>query len=372
MVNLTGGARILRQTQVRFQKKYSDLAKRTSDRITNILVQAAGADGIIEWENRHTPVAATRALILRMFTNENGQAFGDDGVSPMAEYPRILNEALANSQFRSIELQSKYIERFTPPDILQWLKQGDSRQDAQAQFQTSADNLLDRFRYIFVRSQSLDYDPAHTFVDPNGYVLSDRIWLTSQRVRNTIDRILLQSIQEGVGAVETARRLERSLQPSRLNIRTSGRRVIQTERELRIQRLYWGRRASYDAMRLARTEITAAIGRSQIATAKANPYTDKIRWTLSPNHPEPDICDDLQGEYIINNLPAYPAHPHCLCYLTPVQSRPRREVIDDIRNAYQRNQEGDPRFQPLVNPSSLQPFSLFLLGTLLRYLTIDI
>ena len=105
-------------------------------------------------------------------------------------------------------------------------------------------------------------------------------------------------------------------------------------------------------MRLARTEITAAIGRSQLAAGRANPFVDRMRWTLSPNHPRADTCDGFEGLHGIDDVPLYPAHAQCLCYLTPVNSRPTRAVVDDIIESRRRLLEGDRRFQPLLNTAS--------------------
>jgi hypothetical protein len=87
---------------------------------------------------------------------------------------------------------------------------------------------------------------------------------------------------------------------------------------------------------LARTEITAAAGRSTINASLINPYVAGIKWNLSLSHPCCDICDDLaaggedgDGVYPKNDVPSYPAHPHEICYLTMVETTAPASVNAD-------------------------------------------
>ena len=371
MADIRGGAGILRQNQIGFMRAYSAAIRPITDRVTAILVNAADADGLIPFAQRNPIRQAVSRAVIAFFATTDGRPYGADGIEPLGMYPQILNTALANSQFETIMLQSRYIERAMPAQALAYLQ--DSRQRGPgAEGLQVAEELLRHYRGIFFQTYDLRYDPAHRFVDPRGYILSDRIWRSGRRARQVIDEILVRSIADGVGAVETARRLTRSLRPSRANIRTSGERIIETAREQRIQRLYWGRRASFDAMRLARTEITAAIGRSQLAGGRANPFVDRMRWTLSPNHPRADTCDGFEGLHGIDDVPLYPAHAQCLCYLTPVNSRPTRAVVDDIIESRRRLLEGDRRFQPLLNTASGVGFARHLLGPLMQFVSAEL
>ena len=151
------------------------------------------------------------------------------------------------------------------------------------------------------------YDALHLFVHPHdGYRLSDRIWRADGVTRNRIDALLAYHIRQGTAAVDIAKELEQFLLPSRRGVRT--------------KRPY-GRWGSYDARRLARTEVTAAHGRAVMASVAANPMTDAIRWALSLSHPDGIDCNcednsiaDVDGlgpgVYRPENLPDYPDHPH--------------------------------------------------------------
>lgn len=170
------------------------------------------------------------------------------------------------------------------------------------------------------------YDALHLFVSPDGYRLSDRIWRTDQRTRNRIDELLAYEIRNGTAAVDIARRLEEFLLP--------GRELVRTRKP-------YGRDGSYDALRLARTEITAAAGRSTMAAAEANPFVRALAWRLSGSHPDGLDCECEgnatedryglgPGVYPLDKVPRYPAHPHCLCNLQQV-TVPVAAVVQDLR-----------------------------------------
>ena len=157
---LTGNARNLQRTQKRFQKDYEGIARSVTDRIRNALVAIADEDGIIQPQRRREAQRVVRERTFRLFVNENGEPFGPNGISPLAPYPEVLNAALATGQMRAIELQGKFMERNLPTDLLEWLRQGvDREDDVVATFESRSEYLLRTYRYIFVRSEMLGYDP---------------------------------------------------------------------------------------------------------------------------------------------------------------------------------------------------------------------
>ena len=88
---------------------------------------------------------------------------------------------------------------------------------------------------------------------------------------------------------------------------------------------------SYEALRLARTEMTSAYGEATLSAAKVSPSCSGVKYILSASHPKPDICDDITGTdkhglgigiYPIDEAPVYPFHPHCLCIVTTVNEKP--------------------------------------------------
>lgn len=90
------------------------------------------------------------------------------------------------------------------------------------------------------------------------------------------------------------------------------------------------RGVSYFHIRLARTEIAAL----QLTMAKLRydmePWVESADWTLSPGHPQSDICDSLakQSPYRIRDVPNLP-HPNCLCIITP-NVMPNRKYANKV------------------------------------------
>ena len=83
---------------------------------------------------------------------------------------------------------------------------------------------------------------------------------------------------------------------------------------------------SYNAMRLARTEINNAFHNSAIRSTRDMPWVTGYRWNLSGSHPHIDVCNDYaqgnhdgigRGVYKKANVPQKP-HPNCFCYITSV------------------------------------------------------
>lgn len=86
-------------------------------------------------------------------------------------------------------------------------------------------------------------------------------------------------------------------------------------------------KSRYIADRIARTEISRAWGDGFFAEHLEDPDVIAFRWDLSSRHPVYDICDmhakvDCyglgKGVYPKNKFPVRPAHPHCMCLVTPV------------------------------------------------------
>jgi hypothetical protein len=155
-------------------------------------------------------------------------------------------------------------------------------------------------------------DPTRSWVDPNGYTLSGRLWRARQADRDAIEALLLECLARGLDALTTAKALEDYLTP--LGAAT----LTRTPRS---------GKGNYAARRLVRTEVTRAFGAGTIEGIAANEFTEGVCWNLSGTHRDEDACTEHAagssagmgpGEYRLNEMPTYPAHPHCRCYLTPV------------------------------------------------------
>nr|BDD48421.1 hypothetical protein 2 [Bacillales bacterium] len=149
-----------------------------------------------------------------------------------------------------------------------------------------------------------------------GLYLSDRIWRTGQNLRQTMRDIIQESVVLGQNATKTARLLEQY-------VRTDSRTISENYPNM-MERIK-GRvpsDLSYEALRIARTETTAAFGEGTILGSRVSPSYEGVKWILSRSHPEYDICDELAGIYDPEEEPSYPAHPNCLCILVPIHTQP--------------------------------------------------
>ena len=168
------------------------------------------------------------------------------------------------------------------------------------------------------RKQAVAACYARTHKD--GLYLSDRIWNTSEETRKAMKAI----VQAGIGedAVKVARALEMYVK--------QGKTAACLQFPNMMERM--GSRVpenlDYNALRLARTELTAAYGAATVGAAQASPAISKLKWVLSSGHPREDICDtyaeggDGHGVYDAGRCPNYPAHPNCLCNLQPMPDNP--------------------------------------------------
>jgi hypothetical protein len=113
---------------------------------------------------------------------------------------------------------------------------------------------------------------------------------------------------------------------------------------------------SYEALRLARTETTAAFGEGTIAAARVTPSYKGMKWILSKAHPLEDICDTLAeadgwglgaGVYPPGEEPMYPAHPNCLCVLLPIHEQPE-EFVQRLKR-WRVNPDSEPDIEKWYN-----------------------
>lgn len=159
--------------------------------------------------------------------------------------------------------------------------------------------------------------------------LSDRIWEKSDKFRTTMRGLIQEAVATGQDAVKTARMLQQYVR--------QGAQTLAKDYPNMMKRMK-GRVPGdicYEALRLARTETTAAFGEGTIAAARVSPSYQGMKWILSKSHPLVDICDTLaehdeglgRGVYSSNNEPLYPAHPNCLCILVPVYESPEAFVV---------------------------------------------
>ncbi|MBX3081705.1 MAG: hypothetical protein KF716_08715 [Anaerolineae bacterium] len=363
-----GGARTLMLAQASARRAFTEMYRQLAGEIGGLaLAFALSPDAPIPAARSQQFVAAAGQVATRYFVGSDGRSpFGTDGVTPLANYPRILNEALYTATKLPVVAQAKWLKRHLPEDIFAWMA-GAKRKSLQES--RVAEDLNDeirkfyekyRFWYVFHPNPLAQHEHSHRWVDPNGYTLSDRIWRAGTATRTKLDAMLTDAIRNGASASDLAKMVEAYLVPGRLGKRTN--------------RPY-GRDASYDGMRLARTEISRAHNYASYAASAVNPYVRGIDFKLSISHPRMDICDDkatigmtgerLKDPYPVNAAVLAPIHPHCLCVNMPALIDDTAEITAQLREAIQESRRLN--LEPHMNAADADAFTRMLFGLYLNF-----
>lgn len=164
-----------------------------------------------------------------------------------------------------------------------------------------------------------------------GLTISDRVWNISDTARNEIETIIQNGILEGKNPDQIAKSVQPYLrEPHKLFRRVRNKETGELELSQAAKKYKPGRgvyRSSYkNAMRLVRTEVTAAYRRAEWETYQNNPLITGFRIELSNNHttlvkgvpvPFHDICDEMVGVYP-KTFKWTGWHPQCRCRMIPV------------------------------------------------------
>lgn len=334
-----------------------------------VLVRSNAINGRIPDSAKDAVLEAAGAIILNMFVAPGTRrAFAADGVTALAPFPRILNKWYVFTVTKIGRAHHDWMQDHMPADVFRWLEGrnlSSSRliQEEENPFLRGENETPEAYRArlddlrIFRVNPLAEYEPMHTWVDPNGYRLSDRIWNTADATRRQIDQMVREAINTGMSAERLARQLEQFLVPGRAQLRT---------------RRPYGRDASADAMRLARTELSRAHAQAAYISAYMNPYVGGIDWALSPSHPKSDVCDSyatigmgggrLRPAYAMSAARLPPAHPHCLCRVQTAMLDTPQTVTTRLRAAME-DARGDA-IRAGVTPIQLSAFLEQILGPL--------
>lgn len=192
----------------------------------------------------------------------------------------------------------------------------------------------------FSRKRAIQTSFARSHED--GLKLSERIWNIGQHNKKIMSDIVRAGAGENV--VTVARSLESYVKKGKTSIAANYPNMIK-RMESRIPA-----NLDYKALRLARTELTAAYGEGVIASAKATPVVKYVKWVISSSHPRKDICDtnanggpNGNGIYEAMSCPIYPAHPNCICTLQPAPEN--TTVVVDKLKAWLKNPQSQPEIE---------------------------
>lgn len=324
--------RILGITQRQAQHDIRAMFQRMSDELRGVLLRNADLEGNIPFDKLRQIRTVIAPLVSRHFVGTDGRNAFDEQNRALSPYASILNRHLAKVQGQVILAHTRWLNKRVPQPLLSWMQKAQAPQ-IQEQF---SPNPLAQFEH------------THQWLDSRGYELSDRIWGVSTETRRKIDLLLAEHIRNGDSAVNIAKKLEQFLLPHRAKLRT---------------RRPYGTDGSFDAMRLARSEITAAHGRAAKLASGMNPFVNSMDWNLSPQHPKTDICDDIAAKspYPVNDcpVPMVNSHAHCMCYLTSNVTSNPASVINDMNDAMMNDEVA------LLNPSNPSSLLHYILGNVL-------
>ena len=161
----------------------------------------------------------------------------------------------------------------------------------------------------------------------DGLVLSQRIWNLENGGLARIRATLSTAMQERTNAQALANLVEAELgagrdiprwTEDRLYRMTPSERAASSEGLLRGPEGR-GQGISYNALRLARTEIQYANHAVASEIAAHNPAVTGRKVRLSPGHPQIDICDEYASGGPYDKMQQIlPLHPQCMCYYEDV------------------------------------------------------
>lgn len=165
-----------------------------------------------------------------------------------------------------------------------------------------------------------------------GFSISERVWKLTEDAKKELQIIIQNGIKEGKTPDEIARSAQQYLkEPAKLFRRVRDKATGNLELSKAAKEYHPGQgvyRSSYkNALRLARTEITAAYRRAEWESYQSNPLIIGYEIRLSNNHTTTlpngktvkltDICDRMAGRYPKTFLWTG-WHPQCRCVMIPI------------------------------------------------------
>lgn len=204
-----------------------------------------------------------------------------------------------------------------------------------------------------------NFDDARTWVDPNGYRLSDRVWNGREANRAQINQILREGVANRQDSLTTAKQLEQFLNPDFAVTRDASGKIVKAESKGLMKSVRGrGGTGSHAARRLAVTEVSRAHAQEVGRVARETPFAIGQRWNLSPQHPRTDHCDDQAttnvglgpGVYPVDRFPRMPDHPWCMCYTTVETESDDAKIIAALRQEF--GLDDGPGLESLDRPMS--------------------
>lgn len=179
----------------------------------------------------------------------------------------------------------------------------------------------------------------------DGLSLSHLVWNYASQAKSefevAISNVIADGLKGGISAVELARKVRQYLknpdmmyrryhrtivdaQGNKKDIVRWRRRVVDANGKVRfvegpLEKVGMGhyRSSRKNAERLMRTEINGAYHNANYERWQLEPFVIGIQIGLSPQHPEYDMCDELEGSYP-KEFRWDGWHPQCMCMSNPI------------------------------------------------------
>lgn len=200
---------------------------------------------------------------------------------------------------------------------------------------------------------------VHNFIAADGLQLSDRLWRIDSAAVDDIGKAIKSAVIQGHSASRAAQEFLSKGQavPADVQRKLGAADADKLARQAGAT-LMTGEGNPYDnALRLFRTEINRAHGEAYILGGEGHEDFGGWRFKLSPNHPEPDICNmhasaNLHGlgagVYPSREQCPWPAHPNTISFveivfkdeITPADRAGQVSHLDWLNGQTQRVQAG--------------------------------
>lgn len=228
-------------------------------------------------------------------------------VQPRSVFFRVLWSLMQRSAGEAVERHAEIMRKHLPEDL-------------QRQFAGATIDPFDKSVH-----EIGDFDPLFMWLGPDGKRLLDRIWNSAGDMVARVDQFLVAAVTQNLNGSRIGQEILKFLTPGNKSS-------------------FLGSNGSWYAMRLARTEISAAYFRADAMAAQLDPMVESYSPYTAPEHACCDGCDDQQagGPYPKDDLTHLPPfHANCICGviwnlvedIPGVIDRLRKTIQDAISNA---------------------------------------
>jgi hypothetical protein len=304
----------LLRLQIYFIGRTEELILEFQDKAEGMILKAGGADQIID---------GTAGLLLQ---TDLAKAWGNTWSDWTEEFQQARHEA----GMIAFGVAAVFHDRLILPAVTKLEEAG---------------GVVDG---VYEPQLKLLLDVAENYLHGDAINLSGRIWKIDRDTRDGINAVLMKGIADGNSAWNIAKDLEQYLGSDADCPRWTKQRLYGlTKTEIAqgdttgllsrpkgaapgsltavlVENPCTGKGVSYNALRLARTEIQKIHALATDRMLARQPWVEQEKVNTSPSHGEPDECDDVaaggeknDGVYPVGTI-ELPLHPNCLCFKTAV------------------------------------------------------